>query len=155
MTSIRLANPTDAAVLAGLRYAFRSVVSNDIESETEFTARCEEWMRAHLQDPNWRCWIAEENQLIVGALWLQLIEKIPNPTNESELHGYITNVFVDQSQRGRGIGSSLLAEAVNFCKERPVHAVILWPTEKSRSLYERFGFNIPEDLLELLVSPTH
>ena len=150
MISIRLANPNDAPVLAELRYEFRSITDNDVENKSEFLSRCERWMRERLQETNWRCWIAEEDQIIVGALWLQLIEKIPNPTSEAEFHGYVTNVFVHEAARGQGIGSRLLNEALSFCKQKPVHAVILWPTNKSRPLYERHGFRAPADLLELL-----
>ena len=152
MITIRLANSSDAPVLARLRYEFRSITDSDVENENEFLSRCERWMRERLQQTNWRCWVALEDQTIVGALWLQLIEKIPNPTSEAEFHGYITNVFVHEAARGQGIGSRLLDEAIEFCKKHPVHAVILWPSEKSRSLYERHGFAVRPDLLELLVS---
>jgi hypothetical protein len=32
-----------------------------------------------------------------------------------------------------------------------VHAIILWPTERSRSLYERQGFAVRDDMMELIV----
>jgi len=152
MINVRLANPNDAPVLAGLRYQFRAITGSDVENNREFLDRCERWMREHLQQTNWCCWVAEEDQRIAGALWLQLIEKIPNPTSEPEFHGYITNVFVDEALRSQGIGSRLLHEAISFCEQKPVHAVILWPSERSRSLYERHGFSVRPDLLELLVS---
>jgi ribosomal protein S18 acetylase RimI-like enzyme len=154
MISIRLAIPNDAPVLAKLRYDFRSITSSDVENKSEFLGRCERWMQEHLQQTNWRCWVAEDDQTIAGALWLQLIEKIPNPTSEAEFHGYITNVFVLESARGKGIGSRLVDEAISFCKQKPVHSLILWPSERSRSLYERHGFAVRPDLLELIVAPT-
>ena len=82
---------------------------------------------------------------------MQLIEKIPNPTSEPELHAYITNVFVKESSRGQGVGSRLLNEAITLCKDQSVHAVILWPSEKSRTLYERHGFSVRSDLFELVL----
>jgi len=106
-------------------------------------------MAERLNQTNWRCWVVEEGETIIGALWLQLIEKIPNPTQEPELHGYVTNVFVDESSRGRGIGSQLVEQAIALCKQQPVQAVILWPSEKSRPLYRRHGFDVREDLFEL------
>jgi len=149
MITIRFAHPDDAAVLAKLRYEFRATTDADVESMSEFLSRCETWMRERLQQTGWRCWVAEQDQTIVGALWLQLIEKIPNPTREAEYHGYITNVFVSEKARQKGIGSRLLVEAINFCKSQPVHAVILWPSERSRSLYERHGFAVRSDVLTM------
>jgi ribosomal protein S18 acetylase RimI-like enzyme len=154
MITIRLAHPDDAAVLAKLRYEFRATIDRNVETSPQFLQRCEAWMRERLQQQNWRCWVAERDRTIIGALWLQLIEKIPNPTDEAEHHGYITNVFVREDVRGHGIGSRLLATALAFCKEEPVHAVILWPSNRSRSLYERHGFAVRADLLELIVKST-
>jgi GNAT superfamily N-acetyltransferase len=151
MSHIRLANCSDARALTNLRYSFRSTSDKDVEAETTFLSRCTAWMSERLQQNNWRCWVVEKDNSIFGALWLQLIEKIPNPTSEPEFHAYITNVFVEESARGAGLGSRLLAEALAFCKQQSVHAVILWPTEKSRTLYERHGFAVRPDLLELLI----
>ena len=147
--TIRLANPADALDLAKLRYHFRSITEADSESEELFLDRCSKWMAERLRQTTWRCWIVEREQSILGALWLQLIDKIPNPTDEPESHGYITNVFVDEAERGQGIGSQLLETALQFCRELPVHSVILWPSEKSRPLYERNGFAVRDDLFEL------
>lgn len=146
-TKLRAATAKDAPVLARLRYSFRSITDQDQENENDFLERCSQWMADRLSQGSWRCWVVERENEIVGVLWLQLIEKIPNPTSEPEFHGYITNVFVDESLRGVGLGSQLLNEALSFCRSYPVHSIILWPSEKSRTLYERHGFSVKSNLL--------
>ena len=148
---IRLGRPSDPANLAGLRHALRSR-KQDIESEAEFLQRCTAWMADALASTTWRCWVVEQEGTLIGALWLQLVEKIPNPTAAPELFAYITNFFVIDESRGKGVGSALLAEVLEWCKQKDVDEVILWPTEKSRSLYERHGFKVTPDLLELVMA---
>ena len=149
--NLRPAKQSDAAALAQLRYDFRASTGIATEPEAEFVQRCSAWMTTHLEDNSlWNCWVAESDN-IVGALWLQLVEKIPNPRAEPEYHAYITNFYLRESARGKGIGSRLLTMALDWCKEREVHAIILWPTERSRSLYQRHGFAVREDIMELIV----
>ena len=151
---LRLAKQSDAAALAQLRYDFRASTGIATEPELEFVARCSGWMTAHLHDGSlWKCWVAESDN-IIGALWLQLVEKIPNPRAEPEYHAYITNFYLRESARSKGIGSRLLNMALDWCKSQEVHAVILWPSEKSRTLYERHGFAVRSDLLELVLTNT-
>lgn len=102
-------------------------------------------------ESTWSCWVALDGDAIIGHIWLQLIEKIPNPVEEAEWHAYITNLFVTPGARSSGVGGALLDAAVGFARERSVHAVILWPTERSRSLYERLGFAVRDDVMELLL----
>lgn len=150
--NLRLAKQSDAAALAQLRYDFRASTGVATEPEAEFVARCSKWMSARLNDAGlWKCWVAESDGLI-GALWLQLVEKIPNPRAEPEYHAYITNFYLRQTARGRGTGTRLLNMALEWCKARDVHAIILWPTEKSRTLYERHGFSVRSDILELVLA---
>jgi GNAT superfamily N-acetyltransferase len=150
--TIRLATESDAPLLARIRYAFRSSINPARETEEEFERRCGAWMRERLREGNrWRCWLAEQDRSPVGNLWVQLIEKIPNPTVEPERHAYVTNFYVNEGARDKGIGSMLLSVALDWCKAQDAHSVILWPTEQSRSLYLRHGFAVREDLLELLV----
>jgi GNAT superfamily N-acetyltransferase len=149
---IRLAEPGDAATLARMRYAFRTEMNEPAEDEAAFVARCGEWMADRLEPGGaWRCWVAENAAgAIRGHLWLQLIEKIPNPGPELESHGYVTNVFVDPEARGAGAGRLLMETALAFCREDSVDSVILWPTERSRTLYARHGFVEPDDMMELV-----
>jgi len=149
--NIRLALPNDAAELARLRFALRSRAEGDVESEADFLDRCAAWITHALQQPNWLCWLAERDGMLVGTLWLQLIEKIPNPASESEYFAYITSFFISESIRGKGLGSRMLSKAISWCRENDVHTALLWPTDRSRSLYHRYGFATPDEILALVI----
>ncbi len=146
--ALRPAVPADAGVLARLRFAFRADLEPPAEPESVFLARCTSWMAPRLAPGGpWRCWVAGEAEP-VGTVWLQLLEKLPNPVAEPEWHGYVSSLFVQPDARGAGLGSRLLAEALAECDRLGCDAVVLWPTPRSRSLYLRHGFALREDLLE-------
>ena len=148
-TVIRLATPADAAVLAEMRYEFRAAQGDAVEDRDVFVARCTAWMAQRLTDEGaWRCWVAERGGRVMGHLWLQLIEKIPNPVIELEKHAYLTNFFVRPELQGQGTGQRILDAALTFCREQRVDSVILWPTQRSRPLYERNGFAVRDDIME-------
>ena len=150
---IRLANQSDVPALAELRYALRASTGIVTEPQSEFVARCRAWMKEHLREGSlWHCWVAESDGQLIGNLWLQLVEKIPNPRSEPEHHAYITNFYIQETARRQGTGSRLLKTALDWCKASNVHAVILWPTDKSRSQYERYGFAVRADLMELIIA---
>jgi GNAT superfamily N-acetyltransferase len=146
--TIRPALPADARQLARLRYEFRSGLAQPAEPELNFVSRCEPWMAERLANRSWQAWVAEYGGAIVGHAWLYFIEKLPNPIAEPEWHGYITNCYVQPTNRGKGIGSDLLKAALAECDARRCDAVVLWPTPESRSLYERHGFALRDDLME-------
>ncbi|OAI40568.1 hypothetical protein AYO38_05700 [bacterium SCGC AG-212-C10] len=151
---LRFATPADANALAQLRYDFRSVLGEATESPEGFVARCSAWMAERLADSNrWRCWVAvRDTGSIDGCLWLQLIEKVPNPVPELEQHAYITNVYVRPEARGGGVGELIVGAAMAWCRDQGIDSAILWPTERSRSLYERHGFAVRADLMEAIVN---
>jgi GNAT superfamily N-acetyltransferase len=146
---IRAAKPDDAPELARLRYEFRTERREPVEAAAEFLRRCAEWMGPRLQsDSAWRCWVAEAGGRLLGTLWLQLIEKIPNPVAERELHGYISSVYVIPQRRRAGIGSALLDTCLRECDRMEFDVVFLWSTPRSRVLYQRKGFAMRADLLD-------
>jgi GNAT superfamily N-acetyltransferase len=150
---VRRGRPADADALARLRYDFRADLDVPAETPPAFGARCATWMRRQLAPgSSWLCWVAELGDEIIGTIWLELIEKLPNPVAERERHGYITNLYVRPAHRGNGAGTLLLRQALAECESRGVDAVLLWPTPRSRSLYQRLGFAPPTDLLERRLS---
>jgi GNAT superfamily N-acetyltransferase len=154
---IRRALPADADALAQLRYAFRLERRPATESEEAFTLRCSKWMRPRLRgDSRWTAWLAERENRLIGQVWIQLVEKLPNPGPESELHAYLSNFFVIPRERNSGAGTRLLDAAVGHCRSVGVDTVFLWPTERSVALYRRTGFESPNDLLVMeLREPKH
>jgi GNAT superfamily N-acetyltransferase len=146
---VRPATPADAADLARLRYEFRTELDSPVEAESDFVSRCTEWMGKQLAAGGvWRCWVAESGSGLVGTIWLQLIEKLPNPVGHLGFHGYISSVYVLPGLRNAGVGSALMAACLRECQSQGVDAVFLWPTARSRSLYQRYGFVVRDDLLE-------
>ena len=153
MKDVRRATPEDAEALAMLRFEFRSSLESATESRSEFLARCAAWMRSRLSDEgSWHCWVAEGGAGILGHAWLELVEKVPNPVVEPERHAYLTNVYVRPAHRGEGWGDALVRAALQWCREREVDSVFLWPTEKSRTLYGRHGFAPSSEIMEARLS---
>jgi GNAT superfamily N-acetyltransferase len=145
---VRRATDDDVDALARLRYAFRAEAHAVVEDESAFMLRCIKWMRSRLTDVSpWRAWVLECDAQVVGNIWTQLIEKIPNPGSESEVHAYISNFYVEPAARNCGGGSQLIESALDGCRLWQVDTVILWPTPRSRALYLRHGFRVSEDLL--------
>ena len=148
MSDIRTATPADARALAELRWEFRAAKTAPTEARDAFVARCADWMTVELQRGAWRAWVAEEDGRVVGQIWLQLLSKLPNPAEERESHAYISNVYVTPSARG-GVGTRLLQTAIHWTCANDVDRVVLWPTTRSRSMYQRHGFVADGGVLEL------
>ncbi len=146
MTHIREATPDDAALLAELRWEFRAGRDEPAESRDAFVERCARWMHERVARGDWRAWVAEDAGRIVGHVWVHAIDKIPNPIGERERHAYLSNLYVTPSARG-GTGTRLLGSALDWASAHGVDTVLLWPTDRSRSLYARFGFVVSGDFL--------
>ena len=135
MTVVRSATSADAGMLAELRWEFRAARQPPVETHDAFVKRCAAWMRSELTTPHaWRAWVAVDEGAIIGQVWLNALEKIPNPIGEAERHAYLSNLNVKPSERGHG-----------------VDRVVLWPSPRSVTLYLKHGFTHGGDVMELRV----
>lgn len=149
MTEVRPATRDDAWLLAELRWDFRAGKDQPVEDRGAFLARCAAWMRRELaQQSPWRAFVAVRDGRIIGQLWLHTMQKVPNPIGERERHAYLSNLYVQPSERG-GVGTQLLDAALAWARDNGVDRVVLWPTSRSESLYRRYGFKRDGDVLEL------
>jgi GNAT superfamily N-acetyltransferase len=76
------------------------------------------------------CFVAESNGTPVGTTTTCVFGPV----------GWVAMVLVEESARGRGIGSSLVSHALDFLDRRGVATVRLDATALGRRLYERLGF---------------
>ena len=146
---IRRASVDDAEQLARLRFEFRTEGLPAVENRSEFLDRCRSWMEQRLAAPSaWRCWTAALGPDLIGTLWMQLIEKLPNLGEEQALHGYVSSVYVVPPHRKAGIGGALIDACLEECERIGVDSVFLWSTPGSRPLYQRKGFAARDNLLD-------
>ena len=149
---IRLARSKDSNALAELRYQFRAEAGTATETKSRFVRRCASWMKKRLfsGSRSWRCWVVDDGKQLLGHVFVQLFEKLPNPVkDEPELHAYVTNFYVIPEVRSRGFGKRLLDKALSWCGAQGVDAIIFWATPGSRPLYRRCGFAESVDIFEL------
>lgn len=154
MIAIREAVPADAAALAELRWEFRAGRDPAVEPREAFVERCTQWMRHELTAGTpWRAWVAARDTRIIGQVWIDTLQKVPNPIAERERHAYLSNLYVQPAERG-GIGARLLEMALAWTAANGVDRVVLWPSERSVTLYARHGFTREGDVMELTHSAT-
>ena len=153
MIEIRTAANTDAAALSELRWEFRSAQDPPTEAHDAFVRRCGEWMRRELSiGSSWKAWVAVDQAVIVGQVWVQTVQKIPNPVADSEAEhlAYLSNLHVTVSARG-GTGTRLLETALDWCGANRIDRVVLWPSKRSVTLYLGHGFSRGGDVMELKI----
>jgi N-acetylglutamate synthase-like GNAT family acetyltransferase len=151
MIEIRTATIADAGALADLRWEFRSAQNPPVEPYDAFVQRCAMWMRRELQDGSaWHAWVAVDDRVIVGQVWLHTVQKIPNPSAEREQLAYLSNLYVKVSARG-GTGTRLLETALASCRANRIDRVVLWPSRRSVTLYSSHGFSHGGDVMELKI----
>jgi len=149
MIEIRIATSADASDLAELRWEFRTSRLPATEPHDAFIRRCAPWMRRELTNAHaWHAWVAVKERRIVGQVWLNTVHKIPNPVAESEMLGYVSNLYVKPSERG-GIGTRLVDAALKWSQAHGIDRLVLWPSPRSVTLYLRHGFSHGGEAMEL------
>lgn len=109
----------------------------------------EHWIRDRLRDGHWLAWVVETGREICGHVFLCLVERMPDPYEDNNPVGYVTNYFVLPSQRNKGAGSALLEALTQHARSACLEGLVVWPSERSTPLYQHLGFQPPEELLEL------
>lgn len=87
--------------------------------------------------------VAEEGGAVVGAMGFSLDEDAAYVTEPVRRHGTVTDLIVHESQRGRGIGQMLLAEAERLTREAGYKRLaigVLVANDRADRTYRQFGF---------------
>jgi GNAT superfamily N-acetyltransferase len=130
---VRVAGARDAGAIASLR----SLWSGGAH-EPGFAARVAAWIEA--EGDRRTTWLAVHGEAPVGMASLFEYRRMPRPGQPASRWGYVSNVFVREGFRNRGIGSTLLAAVVAAADERSYARLVLSPAERTLAFYRRAGF---------------
>ena len=90
----------------------------------------------HFDAKRERCWMAEKDGEIVGAVML---------VKKTATIAKLRLLFVEPSARGFGVGGRLIEECVRFARQAGYRKITLWTQSElgaARHLYEKAGFEL-------------
>ncbi len=151
----RLATTTDGPALAQLRWEFYIEDHEDPPAEdlTAFTQSFVSFWEHAIDERRWFAWVADMDGVIVANVWVFLIDKVPWPLPGGTSMGYLTNTYTVPEARNSGVGSELMRHVSVWAKDQRLELLIVWPSEQSAPFYERAGFELSDESMELRLSP--
>jgi GNAT superfamily N-acetyltransferase len=133
---VRVASADDVGALAALRALW---LGEDPALERRMAA----WLAS--EGDRRTTWLAEIDGASVGMASLFEYRRMPRPGRPDSRWGYVSNMFVRDDLRNRGIGSALLTAIIAAAGERGHARLVLSPSARALPFYLRAGFVVPDD----------
>ncbi|MEZ5920331.1 MAG: GNAT family N-acetyltransferase [Parvularculaceae bacterium] len=94
-------------------------------------------------------WLAISDGEAAAAMSVRLVRKAPKPGAPNARWGYLTNVYTAPKWRNTGVGSQLLGKLKEWARHERLEFLIVWPSDRARTFYERAEFKSPADVMIL------
>jgi len=148
---VRAATLEDLGTVAGFRTRFVAEMRGVDEAAlpADFAERTLQNHVRSFRAGRLRSWLAWETSQPVGVISSLVDEVPPRPEDTQELQGFVTNLYVLPTHRGRGIASALLKRCIEDAETTGVRMLGLHSTAAARGLYKQMGFREAPSWLEL------
>lgn len=149
---IRIANETDHNELALMKWEHGA--EDDIDygehnldgaNKNDFIKEFVNFLKTHKE---YRIFVAEENSIVVSAMFVYLIPKLPKPNGNAKYIAYLTNVYTKAEYRNKGIGTQMLNYIKNELIDKKCELLFAWPSDNSTAWYKRNGFTEDNEIFE-------
>jgi GNAT superfamily N-acetyltransferase len=148
---VRVADARDVGAIASLR----SLWSGGAPQDADFERRIAAWLA--VEGDRRTIWLATLGDSAVGMASVFEYRRMPRPGQPDSRWAYVSNMFVREEVRNRGIGSTLLTAIIAAADGRCYARLVLSPSARSLPFYRRAGFTVPDDAAgddRLLVRPS-
>jgi predicted N-acetyltransferase YhbS len=128
--------PRESAIVGSECITIRPAVTGDIKQMSGVLDRAglssakPELLEFSLADPGTRLFLACQGDRVVGVASCVCFGRT----------GWLGNVAVEDDVRGRGLGSKLSQQAVDYVRRAGAQTVLLTATELGKPIYKRLGF---------------
>ena len=149
---IRLANEADYNELALMKWEHGAEDDIDYDehnldgvNKDEFVEEFFAFLKAHKE---YDIIVAEENGIVVSAMFVYLIPKLPKPNGNAKFIAYLTNVYTKKEYRNKGIGTQIMNYIKSILIEKKCELLFAWPSDNSIAWYQRNGFSENNEIFE-------
>ncbi|GAA3292209.1 GNAT family N-acetyltransferase [Arthrobacter citreus] len=89
---------------------------------------------------------AEAGGGLIGMLNLSVFERMPKPGQPASVWTYLANAYVLPACRNAGVGTALVAAAVEYSRRLGAARIVTSPSPASKVFYARNGFEPADEL---------
>ena len=110
--------------------------------------------RRIIENPDTPVFAAVEDGRFLGYAFCQLQVRENHPLLQDMRTLYVDDLCVDESARGRGVGTALMDAAVDWARAQRCHNIDLnvWEfNEGAKAFYERYGMHTMKRYMEILL----
>ncbi|MFL6520358.1 MAG: GNAT family N-acetyltransferase [Chthoniobacterales bacterium] len=154
---IRRADVRDAGVIARHRARmFQDMGDLSEETRDDFLAASQAWTERGLASSEYIGWLASpkaEQGVVIAGAGVQVRLVAPHPHRPARnggfakgRHAIVLNVFTEPEWRNRGVGLLLMNEIIRWAREEKIDRLVLHASTQARSLYERLGFVVTNEM---------
>ena len=143
--TVRLAAYDDGPAVARLRRAWVEEQQGGPVADAGYEDDFAQWWEA--EHHRRLTWLAEADGRAVGMVNVLVFTRMPRPGRPMSRWGYLANFYVEPARRGAGVGTALLEACTSYAGEHGFVRLVLSPSERSVTLYERFGFAPARELM--------
>jgi ribosomal protein S18 acetylase RimI-like enzyme len=150
IVDVREARVSDAPAIAGIhvrawQLAYRGVLSDQLLDGLSVAERASSWRELlSASDDRWLTLVAQSSRGLVGFCSVAMRSQNERVIDEA---AEVRAFYVDPSQWRQGVGSAMLARALNELIELGSREVVLWvlpENHSARAFYHRFGFKVED-----------
>jgi GNAT superfamily N-acetyltransferase len=138
LVTVRMAGERDVGAIALLRALWTTG-----QPDAELDAAMGAWLAS--EGERRTVWLATVGGAPVGMASLFEYRRMPNPVRPDSRWGYLSNMYVREEFRSRGIGSALLGAAIDVAAQRGYARLVLSPSREAVPFYRRAGFVDPDE----------
>ena len=149
---IRIANEADYNELAQMKWEHGA--EDDIDygehnldgvNKDKFVEEFVAFLKSHKE---YEIIVADENGIVVSAMFVYLIPKLPKSNGNAKHIAYLTNVYTKKEYRNKGIGTQILNYIKSNLIEKKCELLFAWPSDNSIAWYQRNGFSGDNEIFE-------
>ena len=123
-------------------------LSDDVDM-TEVKVQSYQYYQKALSNDTHVAYLVFDGTEFVGAGGVSFFQVMPTYHNVSGKKAYIMNMYTKPEYRRRGVAFKTLDLLVEEAKARGVYAISLEATDMGKPLYEKYGFVMMNDEMEL------
>jgi GNAT superfamily N-acetyltransferase len=148
MLETRPATTADAALITAHRRAMFTAMGRSQESILDAMSRnFEPWVTRMIIEGKYAGWVTLDDGRPVASAGLLVLDWPPHPLDPAGEHrGYLLNVFVEESYRGRHLAHGLVDLCMAEARRRRLRVVALHTSDAGRPIYEAFGFRATSEM---------